>query len=60
VGLYDRIDPRRVPGHQQARWRQALAYLAADQAGDVLSTGAVGSSGGGRFVNGAVGSSTTS
>ena len=30
AGLYDRLDERRVPIHQQPRWRQALAYLAAD------------------------------
>lgn len=48
VGLYDRIDPSRIPVHQQVRWRQALAYLAADEVGD------------GRFVNGAVGSSMAS
>lgn len=54
VGFYDRIAPGKIPDHQQARWRQALAYLAADQAGDALSTGGAGSSGGGRFVNGSV------
>jgi len=60
VGLYERIDPSRIPAHQQPRWQQALAYLAADEVGDDLSTGAANTSGGGSFVNGTIGSSRAS
>ncbi len=46
VGLYGRIDERRVPVHQQPRWRQALAYLAAGAAEPSSGAGFAASIGG--------------